>query len=144
MGYTGVKKGYVSNSLGLHLIWSRMQPWAFWHLFHQNRPKNEKVPTKKPKFDEGGSENCYLCYYFSFVPFFTSVQADMYVFQVKESILKGFEKIGHFVFPKNVVLCHRPRGRFCGCARNRLQFWCFVKAEWNINHTEGYSENLNS
>ena len=24
----------------------------------------------------------------------------MSVFQVKESILKGFEKIGHFVFPK--------------------------------------------
>ena len=27
-----------------------------------------------------------------FVPFFTSVGADMYVFQVKESILHGFEK----------------------------------------------------
>ena len=34
-----------------------------------------------------GSENYYLCYYFSFVPFFTSDEADMYVFQVKESIL---------------------------------------------------------
>ena len=64
-----------------------------------------------------------LCYNLSFVHFFTNVEANVYVFEVKESILKGFEKIGHFVFQNNVVLCHsRPRGRFCGCARNRLQF----------------------
>ena len=55
---------------------------------------------------------------------------------------KVLKKIGRFVFPKN-VLCHiRPRGRFCGCAQNCLQFWCFVNAKWKINPTEGYSENL--
>ena len=106
--------------------------------FSSKSAKKWEGADQKPEIGWGVSENCYLCYYFSFVPFFTSVEADMYVFQVKESILKGFEKILYFVFPKNVVLCHRPRGRFCGCARNRLQFWCFVKAEWNINHTEGY------
>ena len=44
--------------------------------------------AQKTELDEGG----LLCY----VPFFTSV---MYVFQAEESILNGFEKIGHFIFP---------------------------------------------
>ena len=36
---------------------------------------------------QGGSENYYLCYYLSFTPILTNVEADMYVFQVKASIL---------------------------------------------------------
>ena len=110
--------------------------------------KMRRCRPKKLKWMRGseeGSENYYLCYYFRFVPFFTSVEVDMYVFQVKESILQGFERIGHFVFPKNVVLCQiRPRGRFCGCARNLLQFRSFVTAKSKINPTEGYSENLST
>ena len=57
---------------------------------------------------KGVLEISILCYNLSFVHFFTNVEANVRVFEVNESILKGFEKIGHFVFmvfPKNVVLC---------------------------------------
>jgi len=42
--------GDVSKSLGLHLIWSSLSSWSFWHLFKKNRLKNETVPAKKLNF----------------------------------------------------------------------------------------------
>ena len=44
--------------------------------------------TELDKGVQGGSENYYLCYYLSFTPLLTNVEADMYVFQVKASILQ--------------------------------------------------------
>ena len=55
--------------------------------FSSKSAKKWEGATQKTKLDEGGSkersENHYLSYYFGFVPFLTSVEADMYVFQVK-------------------------------------------------------------
>ena len=148
MGYTGVKRGScfiflrAPSHMKQNVALSILTPFS-----SKSAKKWEGAAPKNLNWMrgvQGGSENHYLCYYLSFVPFFTSAKADMYVFQVKESILKGFEKIGHFAF-SNVVLYHiRLRGRFCGCAQHRLQFWCFVNAEWKINHTGGYSENLST
>ena len=104
VGYTGVKKRVMfqipQGSISYEAECSPEHFDTFLIKIGQKmrmcRPKNRNWMR--------GSENHYLYYYFSFVPFFTSVETtDMYVFQVKESILKGFEKIGHFVFLKNVV-----------------------------------------
>ena len=148
MGYTGVKKGSCFKFLRAPSHMKQNVAPSILTPFSSKSAKKWEGAAQKPEIGwgvRGGSENRYLCYYFSFVPFFTSVEADMYVFQVKESILKGSEKKDISFSPKNVVLCHiRPRGRFCECARNCLQFWCLVRSEWKINPTEGYSENLNT
>ena len=94
---------------------------------------------------KGGLEITILWYYLSFVHYFTNVEVNVHIFEVKESIFQGFEKIQPFVFPKTLVLPQiRLRGRFCGCTRNPFKFLCFVNVEWKIDHSEVHCENLST
>ena len=58
VGYTGVKKGDVSNSLGLPCIWCSMISWKFWHIFLMKigwkmREYRPPPPQKKTIFEVG-------------------------------------------------------------------------------------------
>ena len=117
--------------------------------FSSKSAKKWEGAAQKTKLDEGGPrgglEITILCYYLSFVHFFTNVEAKVHVSEVKESIFQGFEKIQPFVFSKTLVLPQiKPWGRFCGCVRNPFNFLCFVYVEWKIDHSEVHSENLST
>ena len=116
--------------------------------FSSKSAKKWDDATQKTKLDEGskgGLKITNLCYYLSFVSFFTNVEAYIHVFEVKESIFQGFEKIRPFVFPKMLALSQiKLRGCFCCCARNPFKYWCFVTVEWKIDHSEIHSENLST
>ena len=51
----------------------------------------------------------------------------MYLFEVKESILKSFVKIGPSMLKKMTVLCKiKARGRFCCHAQIYIYFYVFL------------------
>ena len=101
------------------------------------------MPPKKPSWMGGGPEITILFYYLSFVHFLTN--GNVHVFEVKESIFQGSEKIQPFVFLKTLVLHQiKPRGRFCGCVWSPCNFLCFVNVEWKIDHSGVHSENLST
>ena len=51
----------------------------------------------------------------------------MYLFEVKESTLKSFVKIGPFMLKKMAVLCQiKARGRFCCHAHILIYFYVFL------------------
>ena len=104
--------------------------------------------AQKTELDDGGPrgslEITILCYYFTYITFLP-IEANVHVFEVKESVFQGFEKIQSFIFSKTLVFPHiKLRGRFCGCALNPFIFLCFVNVEWKIAHSEVYSENLST
>ena len=73
--------------------------------------------TLKTKSDKGGlwgSENDNLVQIFYFIWYFTDFSVVMYLFEVKESILKSFVKIGPSMLKKMAVLRQiKAQGRFC-------------------------------
>ena len=116
--------------------------------FSSKSAKKWEGAAQKTEFDagvQGGSDNYYFMLLVEFCTFFINVEANMYVFEVKESIFQGFEKIWPFIFSKTLILREiKPRGRFCACAQNLFKFWCFVNVERKKNHSEVHSENLST
>ena len=104
------------------------------------------MPPKKTELD-GGSEGVLkiTILLFEFCTLFTSVEAVMCVSRSRNPFCKVLKIIYEILFSQkmlpNVILgCE---GAFVD-VRNLLQFWCFVNADWKINLTEGYSENLST
>ena len=97
---------------------------------------------------QGGSEIYHFMLLFEFCSLFLPMLKHnffIYVFEVKETIFKDFEKTWPFVFSKNLILCQIKRwGRFYGCAQTLWKCWCFVNVEWKINHSQENSENLST
>ena len=80
----------------------------------------------------GGSENDNLVQIFYFAWYFIDFSAVMYLFEVKESTLKSFVKIGPSMLKKMAVLCQtKARGRFC-CHAHILIYFCFFNASYKI------------
>ena len=115
------------------------------------RPKNKNKNKKKQKNKNGGGglRGVWKLLFYGIIwvlyTFFTNAEANVHIFEVKEFIFQGFEKIKPFVFSKMLVLPQiKLRGRFCGCAQNPFNFLCFVNVEWKIDHSEVHSENLST
>ena len=73
----------------------------------------------------GGSENDNLVQIFYFTGYFTDFSVVMYLFEVKESTLKSFVKIGPSMLKKMAVLRQiNARGRFC-CHAHILKYFYF-------------------
>ena len=51
-----LNKNNVLDSFVLLNIWWSVMPWAFWHLFQQDRVKNKDDNARKTIFQGGGSE----------------------------------------------------------------------------------------
>ena len=68
VGYTGVKKGYVSNSLGLSCIWCSMISWTFWHLFLMKSVEKWGSATQKTIFEVGSEGGHEKFFFFFFLP----------------------------------------------------------------------------
>ena len=67
----------------------------------------------------------------------------MYLFEVKESTLKSFVKIGPSMLKKMAVLRKiKARGRFCCHAHILLNFYVFFNVRYKITPVKVYSENL--
>ena len=90
---------------------------------------------------KGGLEITILCYYLSFEHFFTNVEANIHIFEVKESIFQGFEKIQPSVFSKTPDKSARA---LLWLQAKPFPFLCFVNVEWKIDHSVVHSENLST
>ena len=102
--------------------------------------KMRRCCPEKPKLDEGGLKITIYVIILVLYPL-SPVLKLICMFSRSRNPFCKVLKNRTFVFPENVVLYHiMPRGHFCRCARNCLQFWCFVNAKWKIKPTEGYSE----
>ena len=68
----------------------------------------------------------------------------MYLFEVKESTLKSFVKIGPSMLKKMAVVCQiKARGRFCCHAHILIYFYVFFfNARYKITPVKAYSKNL--
>ena len=79
---------------------------------------------------KGDLEITILCYYLSFVHFFTNAEAYVHVFEVKESIFQGFEKIQPFNFRKHLFYPRLSReGAFVAARKILSILLCFVNVE---------------
>ena len=78
--------------------------------FSSKSAKKWEGAAQKTKLDEGGprgSGNYYFMVLFEFCTlFFTNVEANVHIFEVKESIFQGFEKNLTFRFFENA--CFTP------------------------------------
>ena len=75
----------------------------------------------------GGSENDNLGQIFYFTWYFIDFSAVMYLFEVKESTLRSFVKIGPSMLKKMAVLRQiKARGRFCCHAHIFIYFYVFL------------------
>ena len=81
------------------------------------------LKTKSGKGVCGGSENENLGHIFYFTWYFIDFSAVMYLFEVKESTLKSFVKIGPSMLKKTVV---KARERFCCHAHILIYFYVFL------------------
>ena len=83
------------------------------------------LKTKSGKGVCGGSENYSLGQIFYFTWYFIDFSAVMYLFEVKESTLRSFLKIGPSMLKKMAVLRQiKARGRFC-CHAHVLYIFMF-------------------
>ena len=117
--------------------------------FSTKSAKKWEGAAQKTKLDEGvqgGLEITILCYYLSFVHFFTKVEANVHVLEVKKSIFQGFEKNQPSVFFRirlfYPILSHE--GALVAVRETLSILLCFVSVEWKIGHSKVHSENLST
>ena len=84
------------------------------------------LETKSDKGGLWGSKNENLAQIFYFTWYFVDFSTVMYLFEVKESTLKSFVKIGPSMLKKMAVLRQiKARGRFCCHAHILIYFMLF-------------------
>ena len=132
MGYK--KKGDVSGSLGLQLVWSRVALSILTPFSSKSAEKWEGT-AQTPKLDEGGPRGVWkLLFYviiwvlYTFLPMLKQI----YMFlRSMNPFFKVLTKIQPFVFSKTLVLPKITlQGHFRGFTRNPFNFLYFVNVEW--------------
>ena len=129
--YRGLKKGQIS--LGSISYEVECSPKNFWHLFHQNWAKNEKVSLQKNLVLDDWSLKITIWVLYPFLPVLK-----LYMFSRSRNPFLRFRRIRKFCFQKKKSFVILGREDAFVDALNFLQFWCFVNAEWKIDPAEGF------